>query len=104
MNAVTIEGRSKLGATMRAYGLKRALFATAGVGAMLAVSSTVPHEAIPQQIVTSSAAGMIAGTEYSARLIEEPRPVPGAAALREQRAVAAFIAVWMSSETAFASS
>lgn len=91
MNAATTEVRSELGATMRVYDLRRALFASAGLAAVLAVDFPVPHEAIPRQIVTRSATGEAPGAGYSAGMIEA-RQAPSAAVLREQHAVAEFIA------------
>lgn len=91
MSAVTTEVRSEHGATMRVYNLRRALFATGGLAAVLAVSFPVPHPAIPRQIVTRSAAGAAPGADYSAGMIEA-RQAPSAAVLHEQHAVAEFIA------------
>ena len=76
---------------VRVYDLTRALFAAVGLAAVLAVDIPVPREAIPRQIVTSSAAGEAPGANYSAGTIEA-KQAPSAAVAREQRAVTGFIA------------
>ena len=76
---------------LRVYDLTRALFAAAGLAAVLAVALPVPREAIPRQIVTSSAAGEASGANYSAGMIEA-KQAPSATVAREQRAAAGFIA------------
>ncbi len=92
MNAVTTEVRSKPGALMRVVDLRRALFATAALGAVFAVTFfPLPHEAVARQIVLRPAAGDSAGTEYFASMIEA-RQAPSAAVLDEQRVVVEFIA------------
>ena len=91
MNAVTAEVRTGLGAMVRVYDLTRALFAAVGLAAVLAIDIPVPREAIPRQIVTSSAAGEAPGANYSAGMIEA-KQAPSAAVAREQRAVTGFIA------------
>ena len=76
---------------VRVYDLTRALFAAVGLAAVLAVDIPVPREAIPRQIVTSSAAGEAPGANYSAGTIEA-KQAPSAAVAREQRAATGFIA------------
>jgi soluble lytic murein transglycosylase-like protein len=76
---------------MRVLDKSRALFATVGLGAVLAVSSWVPHDAIPPSIVLRPAAGASGGGEFSISMIETGAE-QGVPKLHEQRAVAEFIA------------
>lgn len=76
---------------VRVYDLTRALLAAVGLAAMLAVALPVPREAIPRQIVTSSAAGEAPGANYSAGMIEA-KQAASAVVAREQRAIIEFIA------------
>lgn len=76
---------------MRVYDLTRALFATVGLAAVLAVALPVAREAIQRQIVTDSAAGEAPRANYSAGRIEV-KQAPSAVEAREQRAAAGFIA------------
>ncbi len=71
---------------VRVYDLTRALFA-----AVLAVALPAPREAIPRQIVTSSAAGEAPGTNYSAGMTEA-KQAASAGVAREERAITGFIA------------
>lgn len=91
MNAVTAEVRTEFGAMVRVYDLTRALFAAVGLAAVLDVPLPVPREAIQRQVVTSFETGEASRANYAARMIVATQ-APSAAVVREQRAVAEFIA------------
>lgn len=93
MNAVTTEVRSAHGALMRVYDARRALFATMGLGAMLAVTFPDPHEAVPRQVMSHSAVDEAVGADYpDAASMRDARQAPSAAVLYEQNVVAESIA------------
>ena len=93
MNAITNEVRNALGVSMRARNLRRALFATVGLGTVAAITFPVPHVATLGPIMTPIAVGEVPRAKYtgSASMIDA-RQTPSAAVLHEQRVVAESIA------------
>lgn len=82
--------RAGLGAVNRVYYATRALFALVGMAVVLLFALPAPREVIHRQLLLG-AAGDAAGANFSAGTIQAGN-ADGAAATREQRAVAEFLA------------
>lgn len=92
MSAITTEVRSELGVSMRVCNLRRALFAVAGLGAVVSFTFPLPPAAIPHRIVNRAPVDKIPGAKYARSVsIIDARRAPSAAVLYEQWVVAASI-------------